>query len=78
MTALPTFPPIHFASPPMEAYPLPNAAPEYVERVQRLYRERFGVELTHAEAKEFLERVMQFVYLTELEDALHPLRAEIE
>ncbi len=62
----------------MEAYPLPTASPVHVERVILFYRERFGVELKQAEAKEFLERVMQFVYLTELEDALHPLRTEIE
>ena len=62
----------------MEAYPLPTASPVYVERVILFYRERFGVELKQAEAKEFRERVMQFVYLAEVEDALHPLRTEIE
>ncbi len=58
-----------------ESFPLPNANPEYVMKVQTFYRDQFHVELSYAEAKEFLERVMQFYYLahihTPIQDALH-------
>ena len=72
---LPPFSPLR---PFKDAYPLPTAPPKQIERVRMLYRERFGVEITQPEAKEVLERAMQFVYLTELEDALHHLRTEVE
>ena len=59
-------------------YPLPTAEAPEIERVQSLYRSQYGVILSFEEAKELLERVMQFIYLTEVEDAIHPLRQEIQ
>ena len=54
-------------------YPLPTAQAPEIARVQTLYREQYRVELSFGDAKELLERVMQFVYLTEMEDAIRPL-----
>lgn len=59
-------------------YPLPTAEAPEIERVQSLYRVQYGVVLSFEEAKELLERVMQFIYLTEVEDAIHPLRQEVQ
>ncbi len=62
-------------------YPLPTAEPPEIERVQRLYREEYDVELTQAQAKDLLERVMQFIFLTEMSEveyALRSLREEIQ
>jgi hypothetical protein len=59
-------------------YPLPIAAAPEVERVRALYRERYSVMLSFEEAKQLLEGVMQFIYLTEIEDALRPLCEEVE
>jgi len=59
-------------------YPLPTAEAAEVERVQSLYRTRLGLELTFDDAKDVLERVAHFIYLTQVEDALHPLRAEVQ
>ena len=59
-------------------YPLPTAEAPEVERVQTLYRTRYDVELSYEEARRLLEGVMQFIYLTEVEDAIHPLRQEVE
>lgn len=59
-------------------YPLPTAEHPEIARVQALYRARYYVELSFDEAKRLLEGVMQFIYLTEIEDAIHPLRQEIE
>ena len=59
-------------------YPRPTAEDPEIERTMNLYENKFGVELTRTEAKDILERLMQFIYLTEIEDALHPLRSEIE
>lgn len=57
-----------------ESFPLPHANPKYVVKVQAFYREQFHVELSYAEAKEFLERLMQFYYLvyihTPIQEAL--------
>ena len=57
-----------------ESFPLPNANSEYVVKAQAFYREQFHVDLSYAEAKEFLERVMQFYYLvyihTPIQEAL--------
>lgn len=62
----------------MNTYPLPTAHPEEIARVQAFYRDKFGVELGWKDAKDLLEAVMQFIYLTEIEDALRPLRQEIQ
>lgn len=59
-------------------YPLPTAEAPEVERVQALYCTRYGLELSFDEAKDILERVAQFIYLTEVEDALRPLREEVQ
>ena len=56
----------------LQSYPLPESKSPYIERVQELYRIAFQIEITHAEAKEILERVMQFIYLVYIEDAIHP------
>ena len=58
------------------SYPPPTALPEEVEKVRTLYRDRYDVELSFHYAKKLLEGVAQFVYLTEVEDALRPLREE--
>lgn len=58
--------------------PLPIATLPEIERVQRLYHERYGVILSFDDAKRLLEGVMQFIYLTHVYDALHPIREEIE
>ena len=55
-------------------YPLPIAETPEIEKVRTLYRMRYGVNLTFDEAKRFLEGVMQFIYLTEVEPKLIPLR----
>ena len=65
---------------PTYPYPLPTAAPEYVKRMQSLFAERYGANLTTEDAKELLETLMRLVYLTQLHqlndlrDAIHPLR----
>jgi hypothetical protein len=58
------------------SYPLPVAEPPEVEKVRALYRTRYSVTLSFDEAKRLLEGVMQFIYLTEIDDALRPLRPE--
>lgn len=58
------------------SYPPPTALPHEVEQVISLYRDKYGVELPFHEAKKLLEGVTQFIYLTEVEDALRPLREE--
>lgn len=58
----------------MYDYPLPTAEPDYIRRVIDLYRREYGMELGYDEAKEFLERVAHFTYLTEVEPALEELR----
>lgn len=60
----------------MSDYPLPTAEEPEINRVIDLYRREYGLDLSFDEAKEFLERVAQFVYLTEVEDALQGLRDE--
>ena len=60
------------------SYPPPTALPAEVESVQRLYRDRYGVTLGYDEAKKLLEGVAQFIYLTEIEDALRPIREEVQ
>lgn len=55
-------------------YPLPIAEIPEIEKVRILYREKYHVELSFAEAKDFLEHVMQFIYITEVEPKLYPLR----
>jgi len=69
-----------FASPNLLSmnYPLPTADPPEVARIQALYRTRYQVELSYEEAKRLLEGVMHFIYLTEVEDAIHSLRQEIQ
>ncbi len=62
----------------MSHYPLPVADTPEIERVQRLYRERYSVSLSFDEAKRLLEGVAQFIYLTQINDALHSLRQEVE
>jgi hypothetical protein len=57
---------------------LPTADDEGVRRFQDLYNAEFGVESTHAEAKAMLEAAMRFVYLTEVEHAIRPIREKIE
>lgn len=59
-------------------YPRPTAEPPEIARVQKLYRAQHGLDLSFDEAKDILERVAQFIYLTEIEDALRPLRQEIQ
>jgi len=59
-------------------YPRPVAPPEGVRRVQELYRTQYQVELTEEEARTLLEGVMQFIYLTQIHDALHSLRSKVE
>lgn len=51
--------------------PVPNA--EEVTRMQALYLEEFGVELSREQAYDVLRNVMQFIYLTEYEP-IRPLR----
>ncbi len=62
----------------MPGYPLPIADTPEIERVQRLYRERYSVTLSFDEAKRLLEGVAQFIYLTQIDDALRPVRQEIQ
>lgn len=54
----------------MSNYPLPSAEPKEINRVIKLYWDTYEIELGYDEAKGFLERVMQFVYLTEVEGFL--------
>ena len=54
------------------SYPLPDE----VEKVIALYHDKYCVELSFHEAKKLLEGVAQFIYLTEVEDVLRPLREE--
>ena len=56
------------------SYPLPIAETPEIEKVRTLYRVRYGVNLTFEEAKRFLEEVMQFIYLTEVEPKLLSIR----
>lgn len=60
------------------SYPSPTALPAEVEAVRTLYQTRYGVSLGFDEAKKLLEGVAQFIYLTEIEDALRPLRQEVQ
>ena len=55
-------------------YPLPIAETPEIEKVRTLYRVRYGVNLSFDDAKRFLEGVMQFIYLTEVEPKLVPLQ----
>jgi hypothetical protein len=50
------------------SYPLPVAQRPEIERIQALYRNRYGVTLSCDEAKRLLEGVAQFIYLTEFND----------
>lgn len=63
---------------PTYPYPLPTAKDEHVQKVMDLYQERYGVTLTQERARELLETLMRLIYLTQLHDALHPLRQEIQ
>jgi hypothetical protein len=58
--------------------PMPFASEAGVEEMKVLYKEDFGIELTHDEAREVLERLMGFIYLTEVESAIRPIREEIK
>jgi hypothetical protein len=60
-----------------QSYPPPTALPDEVEAVRELYRTRYGVALGFDEAKRLLEGVAQFIYLTEIYDALRPVREEV-
>lgn len=59
-------------------YPLPTATSEGIARLQTLYQEKYGVDLTPEQARRLLESVMQFIYLAQLEDALRPLRPQVQ
>ena len=54
--------------------PLPIAETPEIEKLRTLYRTRYGANLTFDKAKHFLESLMQFIYLTEVEPKLAPLR----
>jgi len=69
---------IAVTAPPAATYPLPIASPQHIERVRALCQETHGVMLGFDDAKSLLEAVAHFIYLTEIEDALRPLRQEIE
>ena len=62
----------------MSDYPLPIADTAEIERVQHLYQQRYAVTLSFDEAKRLLEGVAQFIYLTHIEDAIRPLRQEVQ
>jgi hypothetical protein len=53
-------------------FPQPTAPVEQIDCLQSLYQTRYGVTLTHEQAKELLESVMQFVYLTQIEPMIAP------
>lgn len=62
-------------------YPMPIAEPPEIKRVQELYLRDYNLTLSYAEAKDLLERVMQFIYLTEMgevEKAMHDLKRALE
>lgn len=54
-------------------YPLPSADKEYIDQLIAIYKDSYGVDLSFAEAKEFLEQLMQFVYLTEIDPIVFDL-----
>ena len=54
----------------MSSYPLPTANDASVQKVIDLYEREYQVQLTYDEAKRFLEGVMHFIYLTEVEGVL--------
>jgi hypothetical protein len=56
--------------------PLPTATPTEVERVQTLYWDRYCVTLTFEQARDLLEGLMRFYYLTRVEPHLAPLRQQ--
>lgn len=60
----------------MSNYPVSIALDPEIESVIALYSREYGICLTHCEAKSFLERVMQFIYLTEVEDVVSSIRNE--
>ena len=60
----------------MPNYPLPIALVPETERVIALFFSEYGISLTHHDAKNFLERVMQFIYLTEVEDVVSSIQNE--
>jgi len=60
------------------SYPPPTSLPEEVQAVRGLYQSRYGVILTHDQAKNLLEGVAQFIYLTEIEHALRSVREEVQ
>ena len=55
--------------------PLPTAQPPEIERVQTLYAARYGVTLGFEEARDLLEGVMRFIYLTQIEPQVASRRA---
>lgn len=59
------------------AYPLPIAQDPEIKRVQEYYARHHGITVPYDEAKRLLEGVMQFVYLTQIEDKLKDLKAEL-
>lgn len=59
----------------MYDYPLPEAEPHEVNRVIELYRATYDMEMTYDEAKDILERVALFIYLTEVEGVIHSTEA---
>ena len=54
--------------------PLPIAETPEIEKLRTLYRTHYSANLTFDEAKHFLEGLMQFIYLTEVEPKLAPLQ----
>src|SRR4051794_36196273 len=48
-------------------YPLPCADQENIDRLIEVYRKDYHVELSFDEAKQYLEQMMHFVYLTQID-----------
>ncbi len=54
-------------------YPLPVAEKEYVEQLMAVYKASYAVELSFDDAKQLLEQMMHFVYLTQIDTIVHEL-----
>lgn len=54
-------------------YPLPIADKEFVDQLIAIYQDNYGVDIPCAEAKEFLEQLMHFVYLTQIDPIVFEL-----
>jgi len=54
-------------------YPLPCAEKEGVDKLVAVYKEKYNVELSFDQAKQFLEQLMQFVYLTQIDSIVNQI-----